>query len=121
MYYKLLRLNEYRNLVEETLIGWTKETLQGLSQSVAEKLSSDIDVETWVTLALERPAWRSKVNKDTVLFEQNRIAGAQRKRELRKSNEISLTPAQETHQCPECGTAFRACIGLISHSHKHYT
>ena len=40
------------------------------------------------------------MNEDTVLFEQNRIAGAQRKRELRKSKEISLTPAQETHQGP---------------------
>ena len=83
--------------------------------------SFDIDVETWETLALDRPAWRSKVNKGTVLFEQNRIAGAQRKRELRKSKVVSLPPAQEIHQCLECGRTFLARIGLISHSRKHRT
>ena len=74
-------------------------------------------------LALDRPTWRSKVNKGTALFEKNRIAGAQRKRELRKSKAISLTPAQETHQSPDCDRAFRACIGLrlISRSRKHRT
>ena len=50
-------------------------------------------------MALDWPAWCSKVNKGTVLYEQNRIVGAQRKRELHKSKVISLTPAQETYSC----------------------
>ena len=83
------------------LTRWKK----GASQSVAEKLWY-----RWETLALDRPAWRSKVNKGTPLFEQSRIAGAQRKHELRKSKAISLTPAQESHQSPKCDRAFRACI-----------
>ena len=69
--------------------------------------SFDIDVETWETLALDRPTWRSKVNKRTALFEQNRIAGAQRKHELRKSKAISMTTAQEIHQSPERDRAYR--------------
>ena len=61
--------------------------------------SFDVDVEAWETMALDRPAWCSKVNKGTVLCKQNRIVGAQRKRELHKSKVISLTPAQETYSC----------------------
>ena len=34
--------------------------------------SFDIDIETWETLVLDRPAWRSKPKKGTVLFEQHR-------------------------------------------------
>ena len=95
--------------------GGKRERLKALLKSFG------IDVETWKTLALDRPAWRSKVNKGTPLFEQSRIAGTQRKHELRKSKAISLTPAQESHQSPKCDRAFRACIGLISHSWKNPT
>ena len=35
---KIVALNADRNLVGETLTGWTEEALQGLSQSVAENL-----------------------------------------------------------------------------------
>ena len=48
----------------------------------------------WETLALDRPAWRSKINKEAVIFDQNRMAEAQSKCELRKSKVISLPPAQ---------------------------
>lgn len=81
--------------------GGKKERLKALLKSF------DIDVETWETWALDRPTWRSKVDKRTALFEQNRIAGAQRKHELRKSKAISLTPAQEIHQSPESDRAYR--------------
>lgn len=81
--------------------GGKKERLKALLKSL------DIDVETWETSALDRPTWRSKVDKRTALFEQNRIAGAQRKHVLRKSKAISLTPAQEIHQSPESDRAYR--------------
>ena len=58
--------------------------------------SSDIDFETWETLALDRPAWRSKINKEAVIFDQNRMAEAQSRCELRKSKVISPPPAQFT-------------------------
>ena len=78
--------------------------------------SFDLDVETWETLALDRPAWRSKVNKRTALFEQNRIAGAQRKHELRKSKAISLTPAQEIHQSTESREPIEYSSKPLEHS-----
>lgn len=58
--------------------------------------SSDIDFETWETLALDRPAWRGKINKEAVIFDQNRMAEAQSRCELRKSKVISSPPAQFT-------------------------
>ena len=78
--------------------------------------SFDLDVETWETLALDRPAWRSKVNKRTALFEQNRITGAQRKHELRKSKAISLTPAQEIHQSTESTEPIEYSSKPLEHS-----
>ena len=58
--------NAYRYPVGETLIGWKK---RGATRTVSKRRWKAFykDVETWETLALDRPAWRSKVNKSTVL------------------------------------------------------
>ena len=73
-----MRLNADRNLVGETLTGWTEKAPQGLSQSVAEKLCHRCR-------NLGDPGSRADlpgVAKSTKAL----IAGAQRERELRKSN-----------------------------------
>lgn len=82
--------------------------------------SSDIDFETWETLALDRPAWRSKINKEAVIFDQNRMAEAQNRCELRKSKVISSPPAQFT-SVRECNRKFRSRINRISRSRTHCT
>ena len=80
--------------------------------------SFDIKPDTWETQALNRPAWRSCVSKGATAYEKRRIAEAQSKRELRKSRANS-EPSTAEHLCPTCGRAFRARIGLISHSRTH--
>ena len=67
-------------------------------------------------MALDWPAWCSKVNKGTVLYKQNRIAGAQRKRELHKSKVISLTPAQETYICTSVRNAAELSVAILDWS-----
>ena len=82
----------------------------------------DIDTETWETEVQDRPGWQGQISKGAVFFEQNRVAEAQRKLELRKSKAASLSPAHGDHLCAVCDKTFRTRIGLISHmNRKHNT
>ncbi|KAJ1158472.1 hypothetical protein NDU88_011160 [Pleurodeles waltl] len=81
--------------------------------------SFGIHLDSWEILAEERSAWRSCISKGATSYEQSRIAETQKKRELRKfiANFLPTNPAD--HLCPTCRRAFRAHIGLISHSWTH--
>ena len=46
-----------------------------------------IDPDNWEEAALDRPTWRSLIRKGGTVFENNRIANAEKKRELRKQTE----------------------------------
>ena len=82
----------------------------------------DIDTETWENQVQDRPGWQGQISKGAVFFEQNRVAEAQRKLELRKSKAASLSPAHGDHLCAVCDKTFRSRIGLISHmNRKHNT
>lgn len=83
--------------------------------------SLEINPDTWETAALNRPTWRRHIGQGASSYEQNRIAEARRKRELRKSSVNSVPSAPADHLCPICGRAFRGRIGLISHSRTHRT
>lgn len=78
-----------------------------------------VDINTWETLALDRPAWRSKITTGARAAEVRRIIEAQRKRAVRKARAASTATTAPTHLCPTCGRAFRARIGLISHLRTH--
>ena len=78
-----------------------------------------IDVKKWEALTHDRSSWRSCVGEGAASYEQSRISGAQKKRELRKSRGNSEVHNSAEHMCLICGRAFRARIGLISHSRTH--
>ncbi|KAJ1118053.1 hypothetical protein NDU88_006248 [Pleurodeles waltl] len=64
---------------------------------------------------------RSCISTGATSYEQSRTEEAQKKCELRKSIANSLPTNPADHLCPTCGRAFRARIGLISHSQTHLT
>ena len=80
-------------------------------------VNSNLDVDTWETVALDRSAWRSSTKSGVHEFELSRISEA--KRQCRKE-----TPALDfnglfPHICHICGRVCRARIGLISHLSAH--
>ena len=81
----------------------------------------NIDTKTWEVLAKDRSSWRCRVSEGAASYELSRISGAQKKRELRKSRANSQIQNPAEHMCLICGRAFRARIGLISHSRTHVT
>ena len=61
------------------------------------------------TEVLGPPGRRGQVSKDAVLFEQNRVAEARWKHELR-SKATYMPPAQGDHTCSDCDIAFSAGV-----------
>ena len=79
-----------------------------------------IDPDNWEQAAQDRPTWRSLIHKGGTVFENNRIANAEKKRELRKQSQNSDIPLEDSNfACPTCGKQFRAQIGLFSHIRTH--
>ena len=79
-----------------------------------------IDPNNWEQAALDRPTLRSLIHKGGTVFEHNKIANAEKKRELRKQRQNSNLPHDDTNfTCPTCGRKFRARIGLFSHIRTH--
>ena len=79
-----------------------------------------IDPDNWEQAAQDRPTWRSLIHKGGTVFENNRIANAEKKRELRKQRQNSDIPLEDSNfACPTCGRQFRARIGLFSHIRIH--
>ena len=79
-----------------------------------------IDPDNREQAALDRPTWRSLIHKGGTVFENNRIANAEKKRELRKQRLNSNLPLEDTNfACPTCSRKFRARIGLFTHIRTH--
>ena len=53
-----------------------------------------IDPDNWEQAALDRPTWRSLIHKGGRVFESNRIANAEKKRELQKQRLNSELPLE---------------------------
>ena len=78
-----------------------------------------IDHRAWEDLALDRLAWRSKINQGAAEYEVQRIERAKIKRAARKAPSIDPTSSIALLPCPHCPRTFRAQIGLISHIRTH--
>ena len=79
-----------------------------------------ISTATWESDAQDRLSWHGKTTKGANAAEARRIAEAERKRTLRKSQAASTPlPTSSLHTCPACGRDFRARIGLISRLRTH--
>nr|VZI09432.1 unnamed protein product [Spirometra erinaceieuropaei] len=82
-----------------------------------------INPTNWEELARDRPTWRRTVKTGAAIYEANRIAAAQVKREVRKSQlrPIRNAAAQPLPTCPRCQRTFRARIGLVGHLRTNCT
>ena len=70
--------------------------------------------------ALDRPTWRSLIRKGGIVFENNSIANAEKKRELCKQRQNSNLHLEDSNfACPTCGRKFQARIDLFSHIRTH--
>lgn len=65
--------------------------------------------------AIDRNLWRNTLHKAAIVAEEQRIADAVTKRQLRKSQKETDTLTS----CHVCGRGFRAQIGLFSHMRTH--
>nr|VZI30317.1 unnamed protein product [Spirometra erinaceieuropaei] len=76
-----------------------------------------INPTNWEELALDRPTWRRTVKTGAAIYEANRIAAAQAKREARKSQlrPVSNAAARPLPTCPRCQRTFWVRIGLNGH------
>ncbi|BHF84939.1 hypothetical protein SprV_1002809300 [Sparganum proliferum] len=71
----------------------------------------------WKELALDRPTWRRTVKTGAAIYEANRIAAVEVKREFPKSQvrPVRNADAQPLLTRPRCQRTFRARIGLVGH------
>ncbi|BHF68032.1 hypothetical protein SprV_0301106200 [Sparganum proliferum] len=69
-----------------------------------------INLETWIDLALDRPAWRGAVKTGAIICEANRVATAKAKGEARNSQASLVRNANPSPLpiCPHCQRTFRA-------------
>ncbi|BHF84996.1 hypothetical protein SprV_1002815200 [Sparganum proliferum] len=76
-----------------------------------------INPTTWKELALDRPTWRKIVKTGAAIYEANRIAAVEVKREFPKSQvrPVRNADAQPLLTRPRCQRTFRARIGLVGH------
>jgi exonuclease III len=84
--------------------------------------STDIDPNSWETIAAERSEWRRRCTVGVQHFEEDRIANAEDKRKRRKDRAAesgSTTSLSHSHICDVCGRQCAAKIGLISHMRTH--
>ncbi|BHF85085.1 hypothetical protein SprV_1002824300 [Sparganum proliferum] len=76
-----------------------------------------INPTKWKELALDRPTWRRTVKTGAAIYEANRIAVVEVKREFPKSQvrPVRNADAQPLLTRPRCQRTFRARIGLVGH------
>ena len=74
-----------------------------------------IDIESWETLATDRPSWRCAISSGARRAEKQHAQRAEQKRQMRKARAASTNSTASTHFCPNCGRGFLARIGLVSH------
>lgn len=79
---------------------------------------TNISVETWEEVAMERAQWSHNIRSGIQHFETARTNKDQEKRNNRKQRQAN-PPTQPTIPCVTCGRLFRAKIGLISHQRTH--
>jgi hypothetical protein len=122
----VIRMQDHR-LPKQLLYGELsqgKRTAGGQKKRYKDSLKASLkalglDLSTWETLALDRPAWRSNLTRGAHAAELERTAYAENKRAARKARAASTPTTVPTHMCPTCGRAFRARIGLTSHLRTH--
>ena len=79
-----------------------------------------INVTLWEETAKDRPLWRTTISKRTATFEVKRCKELEEKRRCRKERQQPPQPALPPGTSyPQCGRAFWAKIGLISHLRNH--
>ena len=78
-----------------------------------------IDPDSWEDIAVNRPSWRSSVNRGAKKYEQARIIDAKQKRTLRKSKSSSIDAQAGSFECQFCSRTFTHYIGLFSHNKTH--
>eukprot|EP00795_Rhopilema_esculentum_P009597 gene9597-17355_t len=78
----------------------------------------NIDVDTWESLASNRPAWRSLI-KGALHSQAKLLEAAKEKRKSRKARAENASNTLPTHWCQTCGRGFHARIVFISHSRNH--
>ncbi|BHF85829.1 hypothetical protein SprV_1002900200 [Sparganum proliferum] len=76
-----------------------------------------INPTNWKELALDRPTWRRTVKTGAAIYEANRIAAVEVKREFPKSQvrPVRNADAHPLLTCPRCQRTFRARNGLVRH------
>lgn len=98
----------YRELYQgKRSVGGQKKRFKDCLKTSLKDL--DIDINTWETLALDHPTWRSR-NTAGVRAAETR----QRKRAVRKAWASSTSTAVPGLMCPTCGRAFRTRIGFTN-------
>jgi hypothetical protein len=121
-----VRMPEHR-LPKQLLYGELsqgKRTAGGQKKRYKDSLKASLkalgfDLNTWETLALDRPAWRSNLTRGAHAAELQRTADAENKRAARKARAASTPTSAPTHMCPTCERALRARISLTSHLRTH--
>ena len=103
-----------------------KRTVGGQKKRFKDSLKTslknlNIIIDSWESLAQDRPRWRSQIYSGAKTAEVERTTVAEKRRALRKARAASTSSATSTHSCPTCGRDFRARIGLISHLRTHQT
>ena len=103
-----------------------KRTVGGQKKRFKDSLKTslknlNIIIDSWESLAQDRPRWRSQIYSGAKTAEVERTTVAEKRRALRKARAASTSSATPTHSCPTSGRDFRARIGLISHLRTHQT
>ena len=78
-----------------------------------------IESSSWEKKASDRTTWRRLTTQGAKSYERKRLDEAKIKRAQRKSRDTSAAPSDCPFICTTCNRAFRAKIGLFSHSRTH--
>ena len=78
-----------------------------------------IEPSSWEKKASDRTTWRRLTTQGAKSYERKRLDEAKIKRAQRKSRDTSAAPSDCPFICTTCNRAFRAKIGLFSHSRTH--
>ena len=82
--------------------------------------STDIDPDSWESLADDRSGWRSAVREGDKRGEEKRREQLEERRARRKGGQQNRVPnPQSNFVCGRCGRDCHARIGLLSHSRRH--
>ena len=74
-----------------------------------------IDIKTWEKQALNRPSWRSLINKGSVQVHNEHISKRREKKHRLATKKTSSTTPQASFVCDRCNRICRSSIGLFSH------